>query len=292
MQQADEAVQATEVQVDDQAVQAQPDDPVFQADKVPRVLWVMPVQPVNQAKPVLQVRTVLEARRASQALLAETVNQALTDFQALQVSKVSLVQPVHAVATALAVDQVPRAQTVSSSNLAVRLATKVLPVLEVTPVQPVRWADKVDKVLTALQVLQVQTDDQVPLVHEVDQVLTADQVSKAELVHQVLPVLQVLLVQPVQLAASTRCTDLSTLDIVKSEASHLALLATLNSGLVTLFSTPPVTADLLPKTLVLPVLACEALPLCHSCTATLTNNVTLPPETTSLTGCLLPRLCQ
>lgn len=282
----------TKVQVDDQVLQVQPDDPVFQADKAPRVLWVMPVQPVNQAKPVLQVRTVLEARRASQALQAETVNQARTDSQALQASKVSLVQLVHAAETVLWVDQVPRVQTVSSFNLAARLATKVLPVLEVTPVQPVRWADKDDKVLTALQVLQVQTDDQVPQVHEVDQALTADQVSKVELVHQVLPVLQVPLVQPVQLAVSTRCTDLSTLDTVKSETFHLALLATLNSGLVTLFSTPPVTADLLPKTSVLPALACEALPLCHSCTATSTNNVTLPPETTSPTGCLLPRLCQ
>lgn len=184
--------------------------------------------------------------------------------------------------------QVHKVQTVFSSNPVAKLATAVLPVHEVMLVQPVPWDDKADKVQTAHQVSQARTVPQVPQALEVDQVTTVDQVSKAELAHQVQPVPQAMPVQLAQKAATTECTDPFTLDIAKRGTFHLALMATHNSGPVTLFSTPLETADQSHKILVLLVLACEALPLCHSCTVTSTNNVMLPPETTSLTGCLLP----
>lgn len=168
-----------------------------------------------------------------------------------------------------------------------KLATEVLPVLEVIQVQPVPWVDKDDKVQTVHQVFQARTELQVPQALEVDQVTMDDQVFKDEPVSLAQLVLQVRLVQPVQRVVTTECTVPFTLDTVKRRTFLLALLDTPSSGLVTLFSTLLVTADLLPRISALLALACEVLPLCHSCTATLTNNVTLPLEMTSLTGCRL-----
>jgi hypothetical protein len=130
--------------------------------------------------------------------------------------------------------------------------------------------------------------NKVKLVQKVHQVL---QVSKVESVHQVPQVTKVKMVHQVMPVLAPPTTVTLTLDTPKTPPFHLVLLVTPNSGKVTLSFTPPVTNELSPKILVLQALVFDLLPPCHSSSVTSTNNVTLPAETTTLTGCLLMKLC-
>merc|ERR1712117_249970 len=181
-------------------------------------------------------------------------------LQAPQVHEVQLVQPVQ---TVMLVNQVQLVNQVC----AVTTVTEVMLVQKVQSVFQVNKVNQVQKVHQVLQVSKVESVHQVP------------QVTKVKMVHQVMPAL----------APPTTVT--LTLDTPKIPLFHLVLLDTPNFGKVTLFFTPPVTNEPSLKILVLRVLVFDLSPPCHSSSVTSTNNVTLPAETTTLTGCLLMKPC-
>jgi hypothetical protein len=165
---------------------------------------------------------------------------------------------------------------------------QVMPVAQVLQVQ---WVHKVHQVFKVQPVQTVTMVFQVNKVNQVQKVHQALQVSKAESVHQVLQVTKVKMVHQVLQALALPTTATLTLDTLKIPLFHLALLDTPNSGKVTLFFTPPVTNELSLKISVPQDLVFDLLPPCHSSSVTSTNNVTLLAETTTLTGCLLMKLC-
>ena len=133
---------------------------------------------------------------------------------------------------------------------------------QVLTVHKVHQVFKVQPVQTVTTVFQVNKVNQVQKVHPVLQVF------KAEPVHQVLQVTKVKTVHQVLPAPAPPTTVTPTLDTPKTPLFQLAPQATPLSGKVTLFSTPPVTNELLLKILVLQVLASDLSLPCHSSSAT------------------------
>jgi hypothetical protein len=219
---------------------------------------------------VNQVQTVNQVQLVNQVCAVTTVTE------------VTLVQKVHLV------DQVNQ---VTSSQFQVNQVTMVFQVMPVAQVLQVQWVHKVHQVFKVQPVQTVTTVFQVNKVNQVQKVHQVLQVSKVESVHQVPQVTKVKMAHQVPPVLAPPTTVTLTLDTLKPPMFHLALPDTQNFGKVTLSFTPPVTNEPSLKILVLQALVFDLSPPCHSSSVTSTNNVTLPAETTTLTGCLPMKPC-